>query len=95
MRISGKRASPGLALAIAIPLIPGLAYLTSSQPPAPRCATASCRAVPPRPEHASSIPPASGETFRPGMPPAQPGACSAPGPEAEPDAQAGRPAHVP
>jgi hypothetical protein len=36
----------GVALAIAIPLIPGLAFLTSPQPPAPGCATARCSAVP-------------------------------------------------
>jgi len=76
MQIGGKQASPGLALAIVIPLIPGLAYLTSSQPPAPRCATASCRAAPSA--HASSLSPAGGTASRHGTRPAQPGACSPP-----------------
>jgi hypothetical protein len=95
MRIRGKQAPPRLALAIAIPLIPALAYLTSSQPPAPRCATASCRAVPSRPEHASSVPPASGTAPQNGTQTAQPGACAVPGPEAEPNAKAGRSSHAP
>ena len=49
MRILGRQASPGLALAIAVPLIPCLAYVTSSQPAAPRCASAGCRTIPSAP----------------------------------------------
>lgn len=95
MRIRGRKASPGLALAIAIPLIPCLAYLTSSQPPALRCATASCLAVPSRPGPASSSPPARGTAAQPGTQLAQPGACTGPGRTAEPDAQDRQSAQVP
>jgi hypothetical protein len=48
MRIRGKQASVSVALAIAIPLIPCLAYLTSSAPLAhryPRPAAPSSRHV--------------------------------------------------
>jgi hypothetical protein len=50
MRIHGKQAVPGLALAMAVPLIPCLAYLAAGYAPpvAPYCAPAACRAIPPR-----------------------------------------------
>jgi hypothetical protein len=41
-----RRDLPGLALAIAVPLIPVLAFLTAAQPSAPGCAPARCSAVP-------------------------------------------------
>jgi hypothetical protein len=41
-----RRDLPGLALVVAIPLIPGLAILTAAQPSAPGCAPAHCTAVP-------------------------------------------------
>jgi hypothetical protein len=41
-----RRDLPGLALAIAIPLIPSLAFLTAPQPSARGCAPARCSAVP-------------------------------------------------
>ena len=48
MRIRGKPALRGLALAIAVPLIPGLSCLAAGQPTAPACVPARCHAVPSR-----------------------------------------------
>jgi len=48
MRMHGKPALPGLALAIAVPLIPGLSCLAAGQPTAPACVPARRHAVPSR-----------------------------------------------
>jgi hypothetical protein len=40
-----RRDLPGVALVLAIPLIPGLAFLTAAQPPVSGCAPARCSAV--------------------------------------------------
>jgi hypothetical protein len=95
MRIRGRKASPGLALAIAIPLIPCFAYLASSQPPALRCATASCPAVSSRTGLARSSPAAGGTAPQQGTQAAQPGACTGPARTAEPGAQDRLSARVP
>jgi len=77
MRIHGKRAVPGLALAMAVPLIPCLAYLAAGHvpPAAPRCSLAICGSIPARPDTgnhayiAGSRPrPRTGEPGHPAMP---------------------------
>lgn len=75
MRICGKQATPGLALAIAIPLIPCLALLTSSGVPATRCTVASCHAVPSSAAHAGLI--SSGD-LPCETPPGHPSVCGSP-----------------
>jgi hypothetical protein len=49
MPLRGNRAPAGIALAIAVPLIPCLAYLTSGQPPASRGLPARCYTIPSSP----------------------------------------------
>lgn len=66
MRIHGKQAVPRLALAMAVPLIPCLAYLAAGHapPPVPHCAPARCQVIPPR-LHTGNPAHAAGSRFRP------------------------------